>query len=270
MAIHRSALAAQAWLALLSSEGIPFSHSPHTENETELRIVGGSRRPLPHVNAAISNLMFISPRHCDVHCLLVLLAPKNVSSPPLPHLERVMVLGPETGSEKMVGRTNFFLRHFSRCLPRTTMSSTAPAFSGRNAMVILPGFFVGLGFNLTEHSVGDRVQDCRLQLLSLFNCFSRYSCKVPLSIPMRGGFYTSKFSLYCSHTSSDTNITLGSDWISAYSTMMDPRCKTRPSLPFLPASHYWSPSENPHEGMTTAHRALSGLTCVSCRRTKTR
>ena len=67
--------------------------------------MGGSRRPVPHVNAAISNLMFISPCNCDVRCLLVLLAPMNVSSPPLPHLERVMVLGPETGSEKMVRRT---------------------------------------------------------------------------------------------------------------------------------------------------------------------
>ena len=96
-----------------------------------------------------------------------------------------------------------------------------------------------------------------LQLLPLFNCFGRYSCKVPSPIPMRGGFYTSKLSLDCSPMPSDTNIMLGSDWISPHSTMMGPHCKSCPSPPFLSSSHHWSPSENPHKGMTTAHRAHS-------------
>ena len=69
--------------------------------------------------------------------------------------------------------------------------------------------------------------------------------------------YTSKLSLDCSPMPSDTNIMLVSDLISPYSMMMDPHCKSCPSPPFLSASHHWSPSENPHKGMTTAHRAHS-------------
>lgn len=52
----------------------------------------------------IQNLTSISPRHYDLRCLFVILAPKGTSSPPFPHLERVMVLGLEAGSEEVTGR----------------------------------------------------------------------------------------------------------------------------------------------------------------------
>ena len=53
----------------------------------------------------------------------------------------------------------------------------------------------------------------RLELLPLFNRFGRYACDITLSVPTRGGFYTSNVSLGCSHAPGGAEITLGLDWI---------------------------------------------------------
>jgi hypothetical protein len=89
-----------------------------------------------------------------------------------------------------------------------------------------------------------------LQLLPPFDCFGRYVCDIPLSTPTRGGFYTSRLSLGCSHTPGDTDITLGSDWIAACSaafcddtaelTIEDPGASVVASLP---VGHYWTPND---------------------------
>ena len=98
---------AQPWPELLSPEGILFSNSSHTENVTELQIVGSSFDSCPklhHVNAAMPNLVSASFFHCDGRYTFELLAPQNTSSPPFPHLECVMVLGSDTGLEEMARR----------------------------------------------------------------------------------------------------------------------------------------------------------------------
>jgi hypothetical protein len=57
----------------------------------------------------------------------------------------------------------------------------------------------------------------RLQLLVLpkFDRFGLYTCDTSLSVPTRTGFYTSKLFLRCSHTPGESDITLGSDRMSA-------------------------------------------------------
>jgi len=88
----------------------------------------------------------------------------------------------------------------------------------------------------------------RLKLLPLFNRFGRYVCDIPLSIPTRGGFYTSKVSLECSHEPGDAEVILGPDWFSACSPALcgngsdleDPAPATVSSLP---AGHYWTLSD---------------------------
>jgi len=94
----------------------------------------------------------------------------------------------------------------------------------------------------------------QLQLLPLFDRSGRYTCDITLSVPTRGGCYTSKISLECSHELKNTEIILGSDWISSCSAvpcndgsgLEDPTLSVMGSLP---AGHYWSPSE----GMGTQH-----------------
>jgi len=87
----------------------------------------------------------------------------------------------------------------------------------------------------------------RLQLLPLFNHLGRYACDVVLSVPTRGGSYTSHVSLGCSHTPGGAEIALGSDWISACSATLsdDGSGLEDPGLSIissLPAGHYWTPS----------------------------
>jgi hypothetical protein len=89
--------------ALFGPRGVLFSHSPHTENVRELHVVGcffGGGSGLYHINTALPNLVSIS-FHWNGPRIFELLAPTNPSSPPFPHLERVMIIGPESGLEEM-------------------------------------------------------------------------------------------------------------------------------------------------------------------------
>ena len=88
----------------------------------------------------------------------------------------------------------------------------------------------------------------RLQLLPRFNRFGRHDCDIRLSVPTRGGFYTCKVLLECSHETGDAEIILGSDWIAACSATF---CSDRAGLEdpttqviaSLPTGHYWSPND---------------------------
>ena len=87
---------------LFGPEGVLFSYSPRIENVTELHVVGcsfESGQELIHVNRAMPKLVTISFFHCNNPPLQF--APQNPSSPPFPRLERVMVLGVESGLEEM-------------------------------------------------------------------------------------------------------------------------------------------------------------------------
>ena len=56
----------------------------------------------PSINTALPNLVSISFFHCDGPTMFGPLTPTNASSPPFPHLEDVMVLGPGSGLREMV------------------------------------------------------------------------------------------------------------------------------------------------------------------------
>jgi len=91
---------AQVRNVLFSQEGVLFSHSPRIDGVRELHIVGCSfedGQGFYHISTAMPNLASISFFQCKGHNLLGLLAAINPSSPPFPHLERVMVLGQESG-----------------------------------------------------------------------------------------------------------------------------------------------------------------------------
>ena len=88
----------------------------------------------------------------------------------------------------------------------------------------------------------------KLQLLPLFDRFGRYACDIPISIPTRGGFYTSKVSLECSHEPRDAEVILGLDWITACSAVLcdDGSGLEDPALSIissLPVGHYWTPND---------------------------
>jgi len=90
---------ARIWDASFSPRGVLFSHSPQIWNVRELHIAGYSfrgTRGMYHINAAMPNLTSISFFHCEGH-VFELLTPTNPPSPPFPHLERVMILGSESG-----------------------------------------------------------------------------------------------------------------------------------------------------------------------------
>ena len=86
------------------------------------------------------------------------------------------------------------------------------------------------------------------QLLPIFDRFGLYTCNISLSVPTNNGFYTSKLSLQCSHTPGESDIILGSDWMSTCSVVLcdggfilaDP---SRPAITSLPAGHYWTRNE---------------------------
>ena len=87
----------------------------------------------------------------------------------------------------------------------------------------------------------------RLHLSPLFNRLGRYVYDIPLSVPTRSGCHISNVSLEYSHTLMDAEINLGSDWISTCSAVLrdDGSGLEDPALPvnsYLPAGHYWSPS----------------------------
>jgi len=86
----------------------------------------------------------------------------------------------------------------------------------------------------------------RLKLLPLLNPSGHSVCDTSLSVPTRSGFYTCKIALECSHMHENTEVVLGSDWISACSaTLCDDGVKledpTEALVASLPAGHYWSP-----------------------------
>ena len=88
----------------------------------------------------------------------------------------------------------------------------------------------------------------QLKLLPLFNPSGCCVCDIYLSVPTRGGFYTSKTLLECSHAHEDVEIILGSDWISTCSvTLCDDKAEledlTETLVASLPAGHYWSPGD---------------------------
>ena len=88
----------------------------------------------------------------------------------------------------------------------------------------------------------------RLGLLAKFDRFGRYICDPLLSVPTTSGFYTLRTSLRCSHASGDSDIILGSDWISATNSvfcsdgsgLLDP---SQSAIASLPEGYQWSPNE---------------------------
>ena len=119
--------------------------------------------------------------------------------------------------------------------------------------MILPGFTNSLSVSISIEPTASRSTITlslvyRLGLAPLFNRFGRYTCDTSVSVPTRGGFYTSKFSFECSHAPGDAEIVLGSDWMSACSatTCNDSAGLEDPTVPIigsLPAGHYWSPND---------------------------
>ena len=95
----------QLWNAFFDARGVLFSYSPRIENVRELHIVGCSFEDghrMDHINAAMPNLVSISFFHCEGPHIFGLLTPTDPSSPPFPHLERVMIFGPES---ELIGMT---------------------------------------------------------------------------------------------------------------------------------------------------------------------
>ena len=88
------------------SSGMLFSkHASHMENVRELHIVGnvfGGGQGLHHVHAAMPNLVSVSFFSYEGPQAFTLLTPTDPSLPPFPHLERIMILGPEQGLREMV------------------------------------------------------------------------------------------------------------------------------------------------------------------------
>ena len=104
----------------------------------------------------------------------------------------------------------------------------------------------------------------RLGLLPLFDRFGYYICDT-LSIPTSNGFYTSRMSLRCCRAPGESDIVLGSDWVSVNgavfchdgSGLLDPSQSTITSLP---EGYHWSSND----GKT---RTLSryGGSAICCR-----
>ena len=92
---------------LFSPKGVLFSSSLPIEDVRELHIVGCSfddSQGFHHIYTAMPNLISISFFHCKGHNLLGLLSPTEYPSPPFPHLEHIMILGPESGLRDIARR----------------------------------------------------------------------------------------------------------------------------------------------------------------------
>ena len=119
--------------------------------------------------------------------------------------------------------------------------------------MILPGFtdssLVSTSFKPTAlwSSIGFSLV-YQLQL-PLFNHFGHYICDISLSVPTCDSFYKAcNISLECSHIPGDTEIDLGSDWISScFTTFFDDWTGLENLITSivtsLPASNYWSPND---------------------------
>ena len=85
-------------------EGTLFSHSPYIGGVTKLHIIGCSfdrSGDFDHVRTSMPNVDTISYFHCGGPDAFGLLTSDHPSPPPFPCLERVMVLGQESGLEEM-------------------------------------------------------------------------------------------------------------------------------------------------------------------------
>ena len=84
--------------------GVLFSHSPHIGNVRELHIGGCSfdDRDLRHISVAMPNLVSVSFFRCEDPHVFLLPSHTNHLSPPFPRLERIMLLGPESGLRGVV------------------------------------------------------------------------------------------------------------------------------------------------------------------------
>ena len=88
------------WDTLFGQRGVLFSHSPRIGNVRELHIGGCpffGGQDLRRVGAAMPNLVSISFFHCEDPHVILLPSHTNRPSPPFPRLERIMILGPESG-----------------------------------------------------------------------------------------------------------------------------------------------------------------------------
>ena len=86
-------------------KGVLSSHSPRIEDVKELHIIGCpfvDSRVLDHFDAAMPNVVSISLFDCEGPDVFGPLTPTNTSPPPFQHLERIMVLGSESGLGGMV------------------------------------------------------------------------------------------------------------------------------------------------------------------------
>ena len=89
---------------LFGPTGALFSHSPRLENVRELHIAAcpfDDEQGLHHISAAMPNLVSITFFDCEGPHIFGLLTPTDPSSPPFPHLERIMVLGQASGLREM-------------------------------------------------------------------------------------------------------------------------------------------------------------------------
>ena len=82
---------------LFGPQGILFS----IQSVRKLHIFNCHFDDSQELRAAMPNVVSISFFNCPGHLISELLAPSNTSSPPFPHLERVMFLGHESGLEGM-------------------------------------------------------------------------------------------------------------------------------------------------------------------------
>ena len=84
--------------------GVLFSHSSHIRSVTEMHIVDCTfeiDEVMERFKRAMPNVKTMSFFRCDRPNPFALLTSKDASSPPFPHLERVMVLGRESGLQEM-------------------------------------------------------------------------------------------------------------------------------------------------------------------------
>ena len=84
--------------------GVLFSQSPHIEGVKEIHIVGcffEGDQEAHHIHKAMPNLVSVSFFRCQGSHMFGLLTATNALSPAFPHLERVMVLGSESGLREM-------------------------------------------------------------------------------------------------------------------------------------------------------------------------
>ena len=97
---------AQPQYVFFGPGGVLLSLSPHIniENVRVLHIVGcpfDNDQGLDHIDVAMPNLVSVSFFNCRGPYTFRLLTPAGPSSPPFPHLERIMVLGQESGLVEM-------------------------------------------------------------------------------------------------------------------------------------------------------------------------